>query len=268
MIYIIISLLLLFIVALYKNSICKSTAESAQYLSLYNTNQIKGFFALLILLHHICQILHNDFGFFNMGPLAVSIFFFFSGYGLMYKLTSDSTYLSTFFKKRILKIFFPFICVYILNIFIHYTEGKTYTLIEILKSFVNGCPFAMWLWFVIFLLMFYIVFWVLAMITNKHPNKIMILSTVFLIIWCIFCAWRKFSPSWTLSCFSIVLGMLWRVKEDNINKKNVTTLFSVPIILLNIMLRMPLYIYPCIISVRLAIWGNVFLIICYRRDYD
>lgn len=218
MIFIFVSLLLLITLYLYKMTICSTFEEQCNYLSIRNTCQIKGLFALLILLHHLCQLMYNDFGLLNMGPLGVSVFFFFSGYGLLYKIMNDSTYMDSFISKRVVKLFIPFICIYFLEIFINYLEGTTYSFIDILKSFVNGCPIAMWLWYVIFLLFFYLFFWTIFKVVGRKPLKIIGCSMIFLTLWCVFCFWRRFSPSWTLSCYAIVLGMFWMLYKEKISR--------------------------------------------------
>lgn len=91
-------------------------------LSLNHSKDLLGFFALMIVVHHIVQSLIQNRGtnvgimaiYENMGVCFVGGFFFFSGYGLIKSLYSKKDYLEHFFKKRILKILIPF---YVVNTF-------------------------------------------------------------------------------------------------------------------------------------------------------
>lgn len=91
-------------------------------LGLRHSKDLLGFFALMILVHHIIQALIQNRGtnvgimviYENMGVCFVGGFFFFSGYGLLKSLYSKKDYLNHFFKKRILKILIPF---YVVNTF-------------------------------------------------------------------------------------------------------------------------------------------------------
>lgn len=188
-----------------------------QYLSLYNTNHIKGFFSLVILFHHLTQNISEEssyFGLRNFGYLAVAIFFFFNGFGLMHKIHLDGNYLDSFVKKRVLKIVCPFLFVYVIYIIMDIFEGKSYTIIDIVKSFINGCPIAENLWYVIFIILYYMTFYVLAKQFGKNDVRLLGGVTAFLLVWCLFCFWRKFAPHWFISCFAILLGMIWETYRD------------------------------------------------------
>ena len=91
-------------------------------LSLSHSKDLLGFFALMIVVHHVIQALIQNRGanvgimviYENMGVCFVGGFFFFSGYGLIKSLYSKKDYFEHFFKKRILKILVPF---YVVNTF-------------------------------------------------------------------------------------------------------------------------------------------------------
>lgn len=91
-------------------------------LSLSHSKDLLGFFALMIVVHHVIQALIQNRGanvgimgvYENMGVCFVGGFFFFSGYGLIKSLYSKKDYFNHFFRKRILKILVPF---YVVNTF-------------------------------------------------------------------------------------------------------------------------------------------------------
>ena len=78
----------------------------------YNSNKIKGLLAILIIMHHL-SIYIKDVILFKIltiiGIIAVSAFFFYSGYGLMTSYLKKESYLKDFLNKRIMKIVIPYI---------------------------------------------------------------------------------------------------------------------------------------------------------------
>ena len=83
---------------------CGYSDFNQEYLSKDNSRIIKGFCSILIVIHHIAQrttggIIFPVFGY--IGFLAVGVFFFYSGYGVMvqYELKGQR-YLERFFGSR------------------------------------------------------------------------------------------------------------------------------------------------------------------------
>lgn len=99
--------------------ISKKNEWQEESLSLSHSKDLLGFFALLIVVHHMIQTLIQNRGtdvgimvvFENAGVCFVGGFFFFSGYGLLRSLYVKKDYLEHFFRKRILKIIIPFYAV-------------------------------------------------------------------------------------------------------------------------------------------------------------
>lgn len=65
--------------------------KDKDFLSIQNTKCLKGILAIMVLIYHLYLSLNIDLGCFNvlfkpMGYLAVSVFFFISGFGLMSSL--------------------------------------------------------------------------------------------------------------------------------------------------------------------------------------
>ena len=73
------------------------------------TNRFRGFFALLVILHHMTQRVNAKglmWIYFDAGFLAVAMFFFYSGFGLMKKGISQRR---GFFRKRLPKLLIPYV---------------------------------------------------------------------------------------------------------------------------------------------------------------
>ncbi|AGK95897.1 acyltransferase family protein [Clostridium pasteurianum] len=170
------------------SNIFKKNTYNSNYLSKDNTNILKGLSVVIIIIHHLSLFLVND-GIFKtifsrMGFLAVSIFLFVSGYGLMVQFTrKKERYFKGYFKNKILRLYLIFFCANIIstllsNIFLN----NQYTIIDIIKSsllmnFADGRV----LWFVAVILYFYIIFYIAFKLFNK--NTAILLMSVSLGIW-------------------------------------------------------------------------------------
>ena len=79
-------------------------------MSLEATSAIKGIFAVLILYSHIESYLSISENWYDVaftkvknyhGQLIVAMFFFYSGYGVMFSIMRKQNYAKSFFKNRI-----------------------------------------------------------------------------------------------------------------------------------------------------------------------
>ena len=88
--------------------------------SIDSSQSLRGLSAIEITLGHIGIATQSIFLFPNRkaGILFVGIFFFLSGYGLIYSLKNKENYISNFFRKRFFKIFLPAYTVYMIALFI------------------------------------------------------------------------------------------------------------------------------------------------------
>ena len=99
----------------------ESVQSKENYLSKQNSDCLKGIFAFFVITHHLYQSSNLINGgalaviLQALGYLSVAVFFFLSGYGLMYSfIIKGDGYISNFIKKRIL----PFWCIELLLAFI------------------------------------------------------------------------------------------------------------------------------------------------------
>lgn len=190
------------------------------YLSLSNTNALRGIMAIGIVLHHLSEHVTTGkfFLFLNhMGYLLVAVFFFLSGYGLMVQfMKKGKAYLNTIWKKRVL--FFTIILLLDTFLYVAFNllYGKKCTVHGFFLSFVNGHPLAGSSWYLIAQIYFYIFFWcVFHWFECKWLRMfcmavlIVLCDTVFLA-----CGYPTF---WVFSNFAFVLGMLWAQEKSRID---------------------------------------------------
>ncbi|MDD6038523.1 MAG: acyltransferase [bacterium] len=112
-------------VLLFGVKVAKKGEWQEDFLSLSTSKALLGIFAVLIVLHHLAQLMGNLQ--MNPGPLAyleyvgvcfVGMFFFFSGYGLMYSKNNREDYFKGFMRKRMGSILIPFyFCIVIFVVF-------------------------------------------------------------------------------------------------------------------------------------------------------
>ncbi len=180
---------------------------------------LRGVFIIAIMLHHLSQ--RTETGelfwiFMYMGSLAVGIYLFLSGYGLMkqYQMRGDA-YLSKFLIKRIPRILIPYL---IANIFyaVGYTlVGKKVKLITILKSFTTGDPFVLFSWYMISIFFFYLEFYFVHRFIKKKWLMVLI-DMLFLAAYIYVCATVETGAWWYNTSIVFFVGMLWAEHEKAI----------------------------------------------------
>lgn len=121
-------------------------------------NSIREILALMILFHHIAQkaTAGNYFPEFKyLGFIPVSLFFFFSGYGLMKKYMSDQDYSKGFIKKRIPTLLIPYIIVILLYWIMYACYGHFYTFAEMCEILSRGYIIASASWYIVDIIILY-----------------------------------------------------------------------------------------------------------------
>lgn len=107
---------LLLAITFYGCRICKSGEYSEPFLDRDQSSLLQGVFCVGVILHHITQTI-TSYGEINKGPITIlssmgilftSIFFFFSGYGLIYSVHNKPGYLNGFLRHRLPIILVPF----------------------------------------------------------------------------------------------------------------------------------------------------------------
>lgn len=136
--------LLIALIIIYKASIHNNI--NIEYMSIRNTTCIKGIFILLVFYRHIASYVKfngnldfranmlNSF----MGQLIVTMFLFYSGYGVFESIKKKKQeYINEFPVKRILKVLIEFDIVIILFWIVNTFFGKRYGLKQMLLTFIG-----------------------------------------------------------------------------------------------------------------------------------
>ena len=241
---------------LFKCKINKSGINN-NYLGFDNSIAIKGLFAVVVMLHHITN--EADCGkfmfLFNFsGFIAVSVFFFYSGYGLMYSYTNKENYLNGFVKKRISKILLPYIIIVLIYSIVKIIIDKM-TITQILMTFVNGYPVADYSWFVIAIMILYAFFFIAFKICKNQNSAILLLSAFVIIYSCIASYLNFGSP-----VIAFLLGIYWK-KFDKRILANVSKNYSLYLIALSALFFITFASYHLIADSELYLIINALLFV-------
>lgn len=221
MVYDIIFIIMIIIfIKKYRNSVVLKNSDNI--MSTDNTLKIKGFLSVIIILHHLS--LSTNIGslfkvFYILGIISVGVFFFISGYGLMSQYMNKDDYLDTFLQKRIPKLLFPYMTAIVLYTVVYNLMGMQKNIFSILQSLLNGNPIVCFSWYVIATLVFYVMFYILALLLQNRYNYI-VGSVVFcMILYYMICRILDYGSWWYNSCLTFAVGMLWAIYEDKLKTK-------------------------------------------------
>lgn len=189
-----------------------------EFLSIGNTNIIKGISVVVVILYHITLFCNSnkelDLVFGQAGFLVVAIFLFVSGYRLMIQYSKKDNYFKGFWKK-IFKLYIIFIVSNIIvtvinNLFLDTNHGIKDILLSSLNfKFANGRE----LWFVAIIIFMYLSFYVCYKLNKEKGLLLMFLATVIYIVLC-----KLFGKGmwWYNTSFCFSIGILFAKYEHYI----------------------------------------------------
>lgn len=183
------SYLVLPFMLLHKSKILRNSHYNCNFLSKKETNQLKGLLILIVILHHISQRMTTVglmLPFRHVGYLAVSVFFFLSGYGLTESKKKNTYFLKNFFSKRFSRVYLPFFIINIATILIYSNLfDSEYTIYKIICYVVGIELIDPVMWFVISIMVFYMLFYI-SFFSHKLAVKLLILLSLIYSIICFF----------------------------------------------------------------------------------
>lgn len=194
-------------------------------MSLSQTKAVQGFFAVLIMLHHISHrtcaswvpapyIRHGLDVFVQIGTFFVGYFLFCSGYGLMKSCREKEDYLKGFYGRRMRRILLAFLStnlVYFLVRLLHKDRmigSVSYTL----KSFWNASTYS---WYAVAIFIFYFVFRLANKLCKKEWGVIAV-SFAATVVYMLFCERLLLGEWWYNTMLLMVLGMIFAGHEEGI----------------------------------------------------
>jgi peptidoglycan/LPS O-acetylase OafA/YrhL len=190
-------------------------------LSVATTNNLQCVLVFIIMMHHISQVTAGSHGSLLStslsvaGRLAVSVFFFISGYGLFKQyLVKKDDYLKKFLPKRLGPLLFSYLIAGIIY-FIYRNIIGDLGVKAALKSLVNGSPFVSNSWYVIAIIFFYLLFYISGKISRKHSVILILLFSGTAIFFGV-TRFLGYGEWWYNAVFAFPVGALWAFQEKRI----------------------------------------------------
>lgn len=205
--------------------------QGENYLSIENSNALKGIFVILVVLHHLSLLVSIVDGALifsfatgylfplltRIGFLCVSIFFFLSGYGSYQQLCQKGEkYLDRYLVNKLVKIILPFIVVAAIyfgfDVLIYGLDKS----LDILAGIVAGETIVSNGWYIIAILIIYFFFFVAFKFFKSFKYQIVALSLL-TIAYMLTVILLGFGAHWYQNCFLFVVGVIWKKYELPIN---------------------------------------------------
>lgn len=168
------------------------------------TTSIKGIAILLITISHIAGLGGTRI-FTPLGGIGVSIFLFFSGYGIT--LSAEKKGVKCFWIKRIIGVYVPYVIIALLISITSYE----YNLFDFFRSIVFVKSIVPYSWYLIYLSFWYLVFW----LSFKYDKK-----QLYVISGAILISFFLMPEIMAEQSLSFPMGMLYAMKKTELYKKN------------------------------------------------
>ncbi len=212
-------ILLLLLLIIVGTSKIKIKEDKTDYLSIENTTIIKGFLALTVVLCHLGLFygegkILNHFVF--LGSISVGVFFFLSGYALMSQYLKKKDYKEGFLKRRLGKIFVPYIIVTFVYMAYFFLIGERVGFFEAIRLFLIGESIVSYSWYIAEIMVLYLIFY-FSMLFFKDQKSVLVANVVISICLIIFYNVMKYPACWSDSTHMYIIGIIWAYNKDWIN---------------------------------------------------
>ncbi len=230
-------MMIVFVIAL--AAIClykiKFSSFHGDYMSIPATNSIKGIFAVIILFSHLRSYISLTPNFGNrifviflkiLGQLMVTMFFFYSGFGIIESFKKKENYHKGFLKKRVLKTLVHFDIAVLLFLTVGLLIGKTYPWQNYAFCWIGWESIGNSNWFIFVILALYVITFLsmnFANIKGQRSVKVLIASVSVLsfVLWVPLFLLKGSIWCNTLLCYP--LGMMFSLVkpklDDIVNRK-------------------------------------------------
>ena len=150
------------------------------YAGFKQSTAVKGIFAFIILLHHSRDYYSLGTGFADavflaidkwLGQLIVTVFFFYSGFGILESYKSKKSYETTFFRKRILRTLLRFDIAVLIYLIVTLLLGERYPIQNYFLSWIGLTSFNNSNWFIFVILLLYSIT-LIAFVLNRRLSII------------------------------------------------------------------------------------------------
>ena len=157
------------------------TGWNEDFLALSTSKMLLGFFAVLIVFHHLVQQSgSNDAGLLyileDFGVGFVGVFFFFSGYGLYESFKKKDDYLKSFFKKRYPAVLIPAFTAQLIFLLFDITDGGITSPWDLAAKLVGWKLLNPHMWYIVEIVILYFLFFLVFRLIKNRTAALVILS--------------------------------------------------------------------------------------------
>lgn len=176
----------LFFVLFFKCKVLKKNEFDDECWNIDDSKALQVFAALGVLVHHLTGAA-TKYGEIYKGPVTVmsymgilftSIFFFFSGFGLIRSYEIKENYLDGFVRKKLMAVFVPFVVANLIYVIIGLAEGRIVDAFSFFTSVFGITLINTNAWFIVEILILYIAFYFSYKYIKDDRNKLLAVSLV------------------------------------------------------------------------------------------
>ncbi len=194
--------------------------EQKDIFSVENSMILRGLMAINVVLCHFSHYYGNGIilpVFTALGNLAVGIFFFLSGFGLMKQYLNRPDYRKTFFRKRILKVIVPYMIFTVLYWLYYTLIGKTYGLKDVILKLFTDEPLVTYSWYLVEIIVLYLFFWLFMHLIKTEKRYMILLNLISYLVLFAFYKSRNYVSYCYYSTHMFAIGIIWATYEEKIN---------------------------------------------------
>lgn len=191
------------------------------YLSLLTSKYLKGWFSLVIVLHHLSQwttggVLFRPFT--EVGYLAVAVFFFFSGFGCQKRYMTVPDYTSQFLGKRLPSLFVPYVIATVCFMVVQACYAIEPAWWLFFFPWDKGNTLLPHAWYIFAVAVFYLVFYELMKWFKQQTKWIVLGVIVYSVVQISFCVAQDYGRWWMISTAALPFGVLCAWKEKMLTR--------------------------------------------------
>lgn len=183
----------------------KVSSFHKDFMSIETTTCIKGVFAVFILFSHIKGYLTLDLnnwedkGFVSilsyLGQLIVSVYFFYSGYGIFESVRKKNHYVKSFFRNRIFKTLVHFDLAVLLFLIVQSCLGNWFETQNYVLCWVGWLSIGNSNWFIFDLLSVYLLTLGILYLREVHPFSLPVAATMVTLFSCALWVFLRFAKT-------------------------------------------------------------------------
>ena len=179
-----------------------------------STNLLMGISAFIVLFHHISQRL-SGFFFQHTGYLAVTLFFFLSGYGIYYSYMTHENYEKQIIVRKIPRILRYCLFTLCLMTFYFLIVEPPVKFSEIVSVYRGN---RLLNWYFISMLIKYVFFVVSCTLTKGNVKKMLCINFLLISIYMAVVFLADFGAHWYISSYGFILGGIFAVYRETLQK--------------------------------------------------